>query len=896
VNVFRKQKALSIAIALVYTGPGAFAQTTEPPVFPDMRIEVTGSRIARTDSETALPVQVISRDEILRGNFNTASELMAHISANVNGMNSQLSIGTSGNPGMASANLRGLGDGNTLVLLNGRRLSNYAFLSATVDLNSIPLAAIERVEILKDGASSIYGTDAIAGVINFITRKDFSGVEVSGQAGVTQHGGGDHYQATVTAGWGDLTKDRFNAFVTVDWQKDTRLSATDRAFSSTGIRPEIGLDRANPQTGPANILTQEVFGFINPAYAAGCAPPVSVPHAPIPGFSPTPFCAFDSSSVTDIFPPAEQWTAIGRATWQFAPNHQLFAEYVYARNQMQLSVTPTPASFFTTIEFTPVLYPETGPYYPAAFAAANGLSGPLNLLYRTIPLGPRVDEVTTQSQRLVIGAQGTIGEWTYGAAYNHSVNQADDTFKSGWVLASRFIPAMFTGLINPFGPLDQTGLDLLASTQFTGKARTSKGTMDLVDAQLSGDLLKLPGGPLAVAFGGEWRREKLEDQPAAIFDTGDVMGAPFEISPISASRTVGATFVEFSIPVTKGFEIGASARYDNYSDFGGTTNPKVALRWQPVRSLLLRGAWGTGFRAPSLPDLYVQQFDAYVGGLTDPLRCPVAPQDCRNGEYLVRFGGNQSLQPETSNQYTAGVIWEPVSGVSFGVEWWKIDKKNVIGALDPALVLENYDVYGASHVTRGPVDPAYPTVPGPIESIIGWNENVGNVSTSGIDVSIKARTPSTVLGQFQFTLDGTYIHQFTQHLNGLPSESVVGVYGAFGPVPRWKHYATLNWSQGPWSGTLAQTFQSKLTEVDPLTCGFDGVCTGTRTVGTYSVWDLQTVYSGFRNTSIALGIRNLFDTNPPFVTGADNFQAGYDTAYADPRGPTFYARLTYAFK
>jgi outer membrane receptor protein involved in Fe transport len=218
-NVFRKQKALSIAIALAYAGPGAFAQTAEPPVFPDMRIEVTGSRIARTDSETALPVQVISRDEILRGNFNTASELMAHISANVNGMNSQLSIGTSGNPGMASANLRGLGDGNTLVLLNGRRLSNYAFLSATVDLNSIPLAAIERVEILKDGASSIYGTDAIAGVINFITRKDFSGVEVSGQAGVTQHGGGDHYQATVTAGWGDLTKDRFNAFVTVDWQK-----------------------------------------------------------------------------------------------------------------------------------------------------------------------------------------------------------------------------------------------------------------------------------------------------------------------------------------------------------------------------------------------------------------------------------------------------------------------------------------------------------------------------------------------------------------------------------------------------------------------------------------------------------------------------------------------------
>jgi iron complex outermembrane receptor protein len=893
VNVLRKLKALFLIVALAYSAPRAFAQTTELPGFPDVRIEVTGSRIARTDSETALPVQVLSRDEILRGNFNTASELMAHISANVNGMNSQLSLGQSGNPGLASANLRGLGDGNTLVLLNGRRLSNYAFFGATVDLNSIPLAAIDRVEILKDGASSIYGTDAIAGVINFITRKDFSGVETSGQAGVTQQGGGDHYQATVTAGWGDLTKDRFNAFATVDWQKDARLSAPQRAFSATGYRPEAGLDRSSPMTVPANIGTGE--GFLNPAYATGCAPPTSLPHAAA-FYSRTPFCIFDPASVTDIVPPAEQWTAIGRATWQFARDHQLFAEYVYARNQLQLSATPTPASGFTTIDSTPVLYPETGPYYPTAFAAANGLSGPLDLFYRTTPLGPRVDEVTTESQRIVVGAQGTVGEWTYGGAYNHSVNRADDTFRSGYVLASRFIPAMFTGLINPFGPLDQVGFDLLASTQFTGKARTSKGTMDLFDAQLSADLLNLPGGPLAVAFGGEWRREKLADQPAPIFDTGDVLGSPFEISPIGANRSVGAAFVEFSIPVSKRFEIGASARYDHYSDFGGTTNPKIALRWQPARALLLRAAWGTGFRAPSLPDLYIQRFDAYQGGFADPLRCPVVPLDCGNGEYLVRLGGNQGLQPETSNQYTAGVIWEPVPGVSFGVEWWKIDKQNVIGVLDPALVLDNYGVYGASHVIRGPVDSAYPAVPGPIQSIIGWNENVGNLSTSGLDVSIKARTSSMALGQFQFTLDGTYIHQFTQHLNGLPSDSVVGAYGAFGAVPRWRHYATLNWSQGPWSGTLAQTFQGGVTEVDPLTCGGDGVCTGTRAVGTYSIWDAQAVYSGFKNTSLAMGIRNLFDTNPPFTTQRDSFQAGYDPAYADPRGRTFYARLTYTFK
>ena len=158
------------------------------------------------------------------------------------------------------------------MLLNGRRLSNYAFLSGTVDLSAIPLAAIERVEILKDGASSIYGTDAIAGVVNFITRKDFAGAEITGQAGVTEHGGGDHYQATVTAGWGDLTKDRFNAFVTLDWQKDTALVANQRPFASTGYLPDEGINLLTRPTFPANIRKPDGTS-VNPSRASGCAPP-----------------------------------------------------------------------------------------------------------------------------------------------------------------------------------------------------------------------------------------------------------------------------------------------------------------------------------------------------------------------------------------------------------------------------------------------------------------------------------------------------------------------------------------------------------------------------------------------------------------------------------------------
>jgi len=260
----------------------------------------------------ALPIQIITRDEIDRAGWTTAAELMAHVSANLNGNNSQISLGQAGNPGLSSANLRGLGDGNTLVLLNGRRLANYAFFGGTVNLNTIPLAAIDRVEILKDGASSIYGSDAIAGVVNFITRKDYSGAEVTAQAGVTQHGGGDHYQTTVTAGYGDLAKDRFNAFVTVDWQKDTALAAHDRPFSRTAYLPEAGVNLLSFATFPANILLPDTFTFVNPSHASGCAPQVSIPAI---SFGPQA-CGFDYASVIDTVPSVEQVNVIARAIYQ----------------------------------------------------------------------------------------------------------------------------------------------------------------------------------------------------------------------------------------------------------------------------------------------------------------------------------------------------------------------------------------------------------------------------------------------------------------------------------------------------------------------------------------------------------------------------------------------------
>jgi iron complex outermembrane receptor protein len=253
----------------------------------------------------------------------------------------------------------------------------------------------------------------------------------------------------------------------------------------------------------------------------------------------------------------------------------------------------------------------------------------------------------------------------------------------------------------------------------------------------------------------------------------------------------------------------------------------------------------------------------------------------------VGLGGNPDLRPETSRQWTAGAIWEPVPGWSLGAQWWRIDKSNVIATLDPNFVLDNYALYGESNVIRGPKDPAYPNLPGPIDTIINWNQNLGSVKTAGVDFALRAQTTSLPAGKLSFSFDGTYIYQFLEQLPGADTYSDVGQISPYGAIPRWRHFASLNWTQGPWSATVSQTFQAGLTEYRPP----DYVVP--RRIGSYSLWNLQGVYSGAYNTTIALGVKNLFNTEPPFVI---NSRFGYDTSSGQVLGRTFYARVSIAFR
>jgi len=397
------------------------AQEAARPAAKLEKVEVTGSRIARIEGESALPVQVITREELLDGGVQTMQDLLDRVSANQS-FGAFTEAKGEGNPivGFTAASLRGLGSQRTLVLMDGRRLAPYALSGGqSVDLSGIPAAAIERVEILKDGASAVYGTDAIGGVINFVLRKTFQGAEAGANAFWTQQGGGDNRRLNGTFGFGDLASDKYNFFVAADYLKQDALKASQRAFSKTAYLPELGLDRTSINSFPANIAqidfsTGASYGFPdfqNPTipFPAGagpksCAPPYSFPTQMSPFL-----CNFDYASVIETIPESEKANVIGRFTLQIDPESEFFAEATYYNGKFTQRVSPATVAAYATS--TPMTLPPTSPYYPAQYVASlpgGDPTQPLQILGRTIELGPRTDRATVEQWTAVAGLTGKV--------------------------------------------------------------------------------------------------------------------------------------------------------------------------------------------------------------------------------------------------------------------------------------------------------------------------------------------------------------------------------------------------------------------------------------------------------------------------------------------------------
>ena len=876
---------------------GAMSLIAAPAQAADIKVDVTGSNIKRVEGEGALPIQTLTRQDIERTGATTAYDLLNYISSNNSAGNVSLGnvIGAT-TFSAQTASLRGLGGQATLILVNGKRVQSFAGEVQGVygvNLDVIPFSAIERVEVLKDGASAVYGSDAIGGVINFIMRQDYQGFEATAYYGAPTRGGspkGDTWQGKATAGWGDLAKDKYNFFISGSYQEQKPLLQSDRNFSKTNYLPAIGYDSTSGNTFPAYIST----GGIGSLDFPNCAPT---------NINNGTRCRFDPAQYANVesIPDQKNTNIFGSGRYQFNADWQGYLTGFYSKAETQFIIQPTPISdqfFYGPNGDIPasILLPPSSPFYPTSQAIAAGVNGQsLNVRYRCVLCGNRDTTDTNEGWQGVVGVKGNWKNWDLDLDYFYSEGKTKEHLNGGFVLYSQVLPLLNSGLVNVFGPNSADIQQQFTNALFQQDTFNSTSKNYGIEGKASSDIYNLPAGPLGFAVGFLARKETLSQDPNPALAAGDVTGYGGNFLPVDTDRTNNAVFVEFSIPIVKNLEGNAAVRYDHYSDFGSTTNPKLSLRWTPVQQLLFRTSWGTGFIAPSLTQLHgLQTSGVSSPGLTDPVRCPVTgdSNDC-DTQFGVVFGGNPSLQPEKSNQWQVGGVYEPVGGFSVGIDYFNIKLDNLFSnGVTPLTILSNLDQFG-NLVTRAPPDAANPNLPGRILTIDQRFVNIGQVKIQGFDVDVRARFPETAYGRFVYSLNGTYYSKWdAQNTDGSFSGFVSNQYAAVvtGITPRWKHYQTLTWNYGPWSATVGQTYQSDYID---NALDADG---NLRRVGALSIWDLYGSYSGFKNWTFTLGVKNIMDQNPPLTNQVNTFQSGYDPSYYDARARFVYGSITYAFK
>ena len=905
--------AVSAAIGAGLAGlaPGVGAQTPTAAPAPQAleRVEVTGSLIRRIEGETALPVVTINMDELAKAGVTNAEQAVKFISQNQS--NTVTSSSVSGTNGAAAyADLRSLGPNRTLVLLNGKRITQNPFAVVAVDLNTLPLAAVQRIETLPDGASATYGTDAIAGVINFITRKEYSGITVGAEAQIPEESGGEIYSTNLMAGWGSLAKQGWNAYGSLNYRTQKPLGGTERDFMQSSYIPERGFNGTSPTTFPAN-YTQGTTVATNPSYP-GCFPPSSLA---IPSTPANTRCFADTQTFTYVIPDQEQWSAFLRGNLALNPNNTLFAEYFYSFNQVQSRIAPSPEGGLTMNPTSP-FFPGNG-ITPITAPGLN-TAAPISVSWRTTFLGAREGKQENDTQRLVLGLEGSGAGWDYQANVLWSEAKVVNTFLGGWPRTQALINGV-GGLagapfLNPFGNQTPAGQAYMDANTVTGEVQNGKSEMRNLNVIGSRQFGNLPGGPMSVALLGEYREEEM------VYNTDVPKVSQAASSGLAGSgatrqgdRDIFAAGVEFAFPVLKGLEIGASLRYDDYSDFGSTTNPKFSIRWTPNDQLLLRASYNTGFAAPSLYNLYLPNSTTFTANrYNDPVLCPngvptaaaVPSRDC-GLQFQRLIGGNDQLNPEESESYTFGFVFQPVPSFSFGIDYWRYKITDSISTIGEQTIFAAPSTYADLFVrcSQAPADRIATIgacrIPGgdPLAYVIDTFQNLGNTETSGLDFQANWQGPATKYGRFNIGIRSTYVmsYDFQVVPNGAFFDPVGNYSPQFaGPVIRYQQISTLGWNYDVWNATLFNRYLSGYTDQNSAASVAPGYTQ--HRVQDYSIWDLSVTYTGFRGLTLRGGVLNILDDDPSYSNQTGRFQArAYDDRFTNPLGRVWTIAASYQF-
>lgn len=899
--MFKKTKlCMSLSLAcggvLLSAGGSAGAQTVAPPGQQLERVEITGSAIKRIDAETSVPVTVLRVDDLKKEGVTTVQQILERVSA------AQQSIGTSqsvglGTGGAAFANLRALGQNKTLVLLNGRRIANNAIDASAPDLNMIPFAALDRIEVLRDGASALYGSDAVGGVINFITKRDFRGIIMSGGFDIPQEKGGRAYNGNLVFGTGDLDKDRINFFGVLDYQKQDRIRASERPYNDKSIK-------TSPTTFPGQY--NQGGNVENPLFP-GCGAPDGIANpSNVPGDR---TCGYLYARQVDLIPNTERLSALLRATVKINETLQGNLEYFVTKSTNDTLIAGVP---YGALRINPGTryYPGAGiTPLPTAFVLDPTM--PVRLRWRDQVSGGRAEQTDNTQQRFVASLEGAAVGWDYKLGGTINSNIITDRLTGGYTDGTKITPAIRDGVINPFSTTqDAAGLAAINGAAARGTLFTGRGQVYAVDGQGSrelGDWLGA-GRPAAVAVGAEFRHENFRFVGNPPFDTLVISSTGFDPATDSnGQRNVAAVYTELNVPVLKQLELTASLRYDRYSDFGSTTNPKVGFRYQPVQQVLVRGSYSTGFRAPSLFDLNAPNtFTNTANNHNDPIRCPngnaipgVSPADNCDVQFIALNGGNKALKPEKSKNFTLGIVFEPTADANLSIDLWRIKLRQQIGSLTDDTIFNDPAKYASlfrrapdgSLSSDGSLCPQFP--PAPADNcgyILDTFDNLGEIRTSGIDLAGAYRL-RTGAGNFNLGFNSTYVYKYEyqneaggEFFNNVGSYQGNAVVLGGTPIFRWQTAANVNWSYGAWGAGIVGHYKSGYTDQDP-----------SNHVASYTTFDVNGTWAPTKALTLTLGVRNVFDRDAPFSNQAATFQVGYDPRFSDPTGRAYYARGSYSF-
>ena len=882
---------------------------------PEMEeVVVTGTMIKRVNAETAEAVTVLKADALKDQGIQNVEQVLSTLTSANPSVNIASAVGTFSGGG-TYADLRGLGRGRTLVLLDGQRLAPNAFDGAGVDLGGVPFSAIDSVEVLREGASALYGSDAIAGVINFKTKKNYQGGEVEINFDHPQEAGGGSGQADFTFGHGDLVSDGYNFLVTASYSKQQELQATQRGFSAYGFNPAAGITATNyPGSWPGNVLdaNQNLWQSGYPTCAGNSQ--LTTYYGD---------CSYRYSAATDLLPSSHEISGMASLTKALPANNQIQVQYFWTQSEL----TSFSGPMFYDFQMDPA-----SPYFPTASqlicnrgaanctTAAPDLTDPIDAIW-TDPNNSRYGGNLNVEQRVLVTFSGTNAGWDYSADFNYSKNHNDNREVGGTPNEAVLAPGgVLSDLINPFGPQTAAGQALINSSYINGVYQIGQDTRWSVDGNAShplGDAFNA-GTPATVGLGFTVSGERFLNYTTPY---NNLVSAATGLSDsyTEGSRQIQAAFLELDVPITKALDLDISDRQDRYSDFGTTNNAKLKVRYQPLDILTFRGSASTGFRAPTLYNLYSPAFLAASSSGTMGQGNPFCQAGSYNAEWtpstclaqgIGLYGGNKNLTPETSQNFDFGVVVQPIQDMGITLDYYRILLKNTISTVPASAIYGDPTTFASDIVTAtsgtyaGTLPPtiAEASVCQPYTaSTCGYINrqfaNTGRITTDGFDLSVQYQQ-KTSIGTFHEDLEGTAVTQFLeQQYNGGPLLNLVGnlQIQTLNPAFRWQHNVRVDWTslEKMWGAGLSDRFYSGY--YDEFGSGPSNTGPVPK-VGSYSLVDGYVSVRPIEKLTVLFGIKNIFNTSPPLTNASqNNFASGYNALIADPLLRNFYINLKYTF-